>query len=142
VPIGSVADRIDRRRIVAAGLICLAVALTALGQVVQLAQLLGCAVVMGVGMALTFTTIGAMIADQIPALQRGLAMGMYNSCIYLGMMAGSTVMGIALKRIGYPLGFAAAGSVNLVALVLFFLLMREKTRAGKKGQTLKCGKYA
>jgi MFS family permease len=142
VPIGNVADRIDRRRIVAAGLICLAVALTALGQAVQLSQLLGCAVVMGVGMALTFTTIGAMIADQTPALQRGLAMGMYNSCIYLGMMAGSTVMGIALKRIGYPLGFAAAGSVNLVALVLFFLMMREKTRAGKKGLTLKRGKYA
>jgi MFS family permease len=142
VPIGNVADRIDRRRIVAAGLICLAVALTALGQAVVLAQLLGCAVVMGVGMALTFTTIGAMIADQTPALQRGLAMGMYNSCIYLGMMAGSTVMGIALKRIGYPLGFAAAGSVNLVALVLFFLMIRGKTLAGKKGQNLKSGKYA
>ena len=134
VPIGSVADRIDRRRIVAAGLICLAVALTALGQVIQLAQLLGCAVVMGVGMALTFTTIGAMIADQIPALQRGLAMGMYNSCIYLGMMAGSTVMGIALKQIGYPLGFAAAGSVDLVALVLFFLMMRGKTGQERKGR--------
>lgn len=132
VPIGRVADRIDRRRIVAAGLICLAVALTALGQVVQLAQLLGCAVVMGVGMALSFTTIGAMIADQIPVLQRGLAMGMYNSCIYLGMMAGSTVMGIALERIGYPLGFAAAGSVNLVALVLFFLMMRGKTGQERK----------
>jgi len=83
-----------------------------------------------------------MIADQTPALQRGLAMGMYNSCIYLGMMAGSTVMGIALKRIGYPLGFAAAGSVNLVALVLFFLMIRGKTLAGKKGQNLKSGKYA
>ena len=127
VPIGSIADRFDRRRIVAAGLICLAVALVALGQVTQLAQLLGCAAVMGVGMALTFTTIGAMIADQTPALQRGLAMGMYNSCIFLGMMSGSTVMGITLKRIGYPVGFAIAGSVNLVALILFLLMMREKT---------------
>jgi MFS family permease len=126
MPIGKIADRIDRRRIVAAGLICLAVALTAMGQAAQLAQLLCCAAVMGVGMALTFTTIGAMIADQTPALQRGLAMGMYNSCIYLGLMAGSTVMGIALKRIGYPLGFAAAGGVNLVALALFFPMAREK----------------
>lgn len=126
IPIGSLADRFDRRWIVAAGLICLAVALAALGQVVQLAQLLGCAVVMGVGMALTFTAIGALIADQTPTVQRGLAMGMYNSCIYLGMMTGSTVMGIALKRIGYPLGFAVAGSAALVVLVLFFLMMREK----------------
>jgi MFS family permease len=126
VPIGRLADRYDRRRIVAGGLICLAVALAALGQMAGLLQLIVCAVVMGVGMALTFTTIGAMIADQTPPLQRGLAMGMYNSCIYLGMMCGSTVMGIALKRIGYPLGFAAAGAVNLVALALFFLMLREK----------------
>ncbi len=122
VPIGNLADRCDRRRITAAGLIFLTVALTLFGQVTQLALLLGCAVVMGVGMALTFTTIGAMIADQTPAAQRGLAMGMYNSCIYLGMMCGATVMGLALKRIGYPLGFAAAGGVNLAALTLFFSL--------------------
>jgi len=135
VPIGNLADRFDRRRIVAAGLICLAAALAALGQAILLEQLLGCAVVMGVGMALTFTTIGAMIADQTPAVQRGLAMGMYNSCIYLGMMAGSTVMGIALKRIGYPLGFAAAGSVELFVLVLF-LLMMEKKRVQQGGHAL------
>ena len=139
VPIGNIADRFDRRRIVAAGLICLAAALAALGQAAQLAQLLCCAVVMGVGMALTFTTIGAMIADQTPALHRGLAMGMYNSCIYLGMMAGSTVMGIALKRIGYPLGFAAAGGVNLLALVLFFVMMREKRGTGSGNSAMKTG---
>jgi MFS family permease len=126
VPIGSVADRFDRRWIVTAGLVCLAVALAVMGQVAGLSQLLGCAVLLGVGMALTFTTIGAMIADQTPPLQRGLAMGMYNSCIYLGMMSGSTIMGISLQRIGYPIGFAAAGGVNLLALALFFLMTRER----------------
>jgi len=126
IPIGKAADRFDRRWIVAAGLFFLAVSLVALGQVVQLTQLMGCAVVMGVGMALTFTAIGALIADLAPVVQRGLAMGMYNSCVYLGMMSGATVMGIALKRIGYPHGFAAAGAVALASLVLFVLMMREK----------------
>ena len=92
---------------------------------VQLGQLMACAVVMGVGMALTFTAIGALIAELVPPVQRGLAMGMYNSCVYLGMMAGATVMGITLKRIGYPIGFATAGSVALITLVLFLLMMRE-----------------
>ena len=77
-------------------------------------------------MALTFTAIGALIAELVPAVQRGMAMGMYNSCIYLGMMSGSTVMGLALKLIGYPFGFAAAGVVALATLVLFFALMRTK----------------
>jgi MFS family permease len=129
IPIGKLADRFDRRRLVAAGLVCLAVALSALGQVESLGHMVVCAVVMGVGMALTFTAIGALIAELVPPLQRGLAMGMYNSCIYLGMMCGSTVMGVALKRIGYPIGFAATGSVALMALVLFYVIMREKERA-------------
>jgi MFS family permease len=135
IPIGNLVDRFDRRRIVAAGLICLAVALAGLGQMARLAQLLGCAVLIGIGMALAFTTIGAMIADQAPPLQRGLAMGLYNSCIYLGMMSGSASMGIALQRIGYPLGFAAAGAVNLVALLLFFLMMRDN-RLQQAGRVL------
>ncbi|HXE96305.1 MAG TPA: MFS transporter [Dongiaceae bacterium] len=125
VPIGSLADRCDRRRLVAVGLFCLALALAALGQVVLLGQMMACAVVMGVGMALTFTAVGALIAELVPPQQRGLAMGMYNSCIYLGMMSGSTVMGITLKRIGYPTGFAAAGSAALGTLLLFFMMMRK-----------------
>ena len=126
VPIGNLADRVDRRWLVAVGLLCLAVSLIALGQFVQLTQLMACAVVMGVGMALTFTTVGAMIAELVPPVQRGLAMGMYNSCVYLGMMAGATVMGLVLKRIGYPLGFAAAGCMALVTLLFFLPLMRKK----------------
>src|SRR6185369_13122514 len=39
VPIGSLADRCDRRRLVAVGLFCLALALAALGQVVLLGQM-------------------------------------------------------------------------------------------------------
>lgn len=127
MPIGNLIDHADRRKIVTVGMICLAVALAGLGRLTQLTELVGCAVFLGIGMALTFTTVGAMIADLAPVVQRGLAMGMYNSCIYLGMMAGSTVMGIALKRIGYPHGFAAAGGVVLLALLLFFPMMREKT---------------
>lgn len=126
VPIGSLADRCDRRWLAGVGLVCLAAALAALGQTTQLPLLMASAVVMGVGMALAFTAIGALIAELVPPLQRGLAMGMYNSCIYLGMMSGATVMGLALKRIGYPVGFAAAGGVVVATLLLFIVMMREK----------------
>jgi MFS family permease len=132
IPIGSLADRYDRRWLVAAGLVCLALALTALGLTVQLGQLLICAVVMGVGMALTFTSIGALIAELVPARKRGLAMGMYNSCIYLGMMFGSATLGLALKRIGYPLGFTLAGSTALAALLLFILMMRGDAKTNEE----------
>jgi predicted MFS family arabinose efflux permease len=74
-------------------------------------------------MAFTFTAISALIVEQVPTAQRGLAMGMYNSCIYLGLMTGSTAMGIAFKWVDYPTGFAVAGVVALLTMVLFLLLM-------------------
>lgn len=129
VPIGRLADRIDRRRIVTVGLFCLAVSLAALGQATQLPALLGCAVLLGLGMALTYTAIGALIADGVSPRQRGLAMGMYNSCIYLGMMTGSTAMGFALQRIGYPLGFALAGASALLASLAFARISRPAKQA-------------
>lgn len=88
---------------------------------------MGCAVLLGVGMALIFTAIGALIAELTPLPQRGLAMGMYNSCIYLGMMSGSTVMGIALKSVGYGAGFVAAGVVPLLTMGLFLALFGRQS---------------
>ncbi|NJD91610.1 MAG: MFS transporter [Geobacter sp.] len=126
VPIGRIADQVDRRWLVASGLLCLALALAALGQLHQLHNLVLCAILLGIGMALTYTAIGAIIAVQVPALQRGLAMGMYNSCIYLGMMAGSAVFGVTLKNIGYQLGFASAGGVALLGLVSFIQMTRSR----------------
>jgi MFS family permease len=125
VPIGRLADRVDRRRIVAVGLLCLSLALLALGHCRQLLLLMGCAVVMGAGMALTFTSIGALVAELVPPAQRGLAMGMYNSCVYLGMTVGAMVLGLLLQRIGFATGFAAAGGIALVTLACFGILMRQ-----------------
>ena len=126
VPIGRIADRTDRRWIVVSGMLFFALALTALGQLHQLSNLVLCAILLGIGMALTYTAIGAIIAEQVPALQRGLAMGLYNSCIYLGMMTGSTAFGIALKSMGYQFGFAAAGGVALLGLAGFLLLSQSR----------------
>ena len=131
VPIGSVSDRIDRRWLVICGLFVLMGALGILGQVSGVLPLAGAAVLLGIGMALTYTAIGALIAEHVPAIQRGLAMGMYNSCIYFGMMTGSAGMGSVLKKIGYPLGFASSGGIALAALVLF-RVMTGQARAAEK----------
>jgi MFS family permease len=126
IPVGFVADRMDRRPIVSAGLICLAAGLAAMGQFATPQMLTMCAVVLGMGMALSFTAIGALIAEAVPPLQRGLAMGMFNSCIYLGMMGGSISMGSLIRATGYPAGFVAGGAVAGVNMLLFLLLMRNR----------------
>ncbi len=124
VPIGIIADKIDKRWIVAVGLAILALALAALGQAAQLRYMLLCTVALGIGMALIYTAVGALIAGQVAVLQRGLAMGMYHSCVFLGMMAGSTTMGIALKTISFSVCYGVTGGVVLLALLWFMMLSR------------------
>ncbi|CAH2031713.1 MFS transporter [Trichlorobacter ammonificans] len=126
IPIGTVADKVDRRWIVAAGLIVLSLALGGLGGTDQLAAMLVCAVVLGIGMALIYTAVGALIAEQVPPVQRGLAMGMYHSCVFLGMMAGATTIGIALKRISFSTGYLAGGGMGLCTLLGFIALSRSQ----------------
>jgi len=129
IPVGIIADKTDRRWLVAAGLLLLASALAALGQSAELMQMAGCAVVVGIGMALIYTAIGALIVEQVSALQRGLAMGMYHSSVFLGMMTGATVMGMALKSISFPLGYAISGGMALLSLLWFTLLVRTGAKS-------------
>lgn len=124
IPVGIACDRLDRRGIVAAGLFLFAFALSSAGLCEHTGSLTVCAVLMGTGMALAFTALGALIAESVPSAQRGLAMGMFNSCIYLGLMGGSTVLGAFVGTIGYAAVFAIGGAATLLPLACIPLLMR------------------
>lgn len=122
IPVGMVSDRLDRRGIVAAGLVLFAVALAAVGLCDRTGSLAACAVLLGTGMALAFTALGALIAESVPCTQRGLAMGMFNSCIYFGLMGGATVLGAFVDTIGYAAGFTIGGVCALLPLACYPLL--------------------
>jgi len=126
IPVGIAADRMDRRGIVALGLLFFSAGLSSLGLFGRVGSLSACGVLLGAGMALTFTALGALIAESVPPFRRGLAMGMFNSSIYLGLMAGSTLLGLCIRGIGYPAGFAAGGVAALVTLGLFLRLARVR----------------
>jgi MFS transporter, DHA1 family, multidrug resistance protein len=57
---------------------------------------------------------------------RGLAMGGYNTAIYLGMMLGAAGMGPVNQRFGFETGFFLAAAINLIFTLMFFLLFKSK----------------
>ncbi len=114
IPFGRMSDRVaDRGTLVVGGLAGLAVALALTGLSTTLAGLLGCAALLGVSMGVAFTALAALVADVVPPELRGMAMGGYNSCIYLGMMASAASMGTVIARFGF-----AGGSVSYTHLTL------------------------
>lgn len=125
IPFGRLSDRIDRGAMAAAGLLLFALSLAAVGFCREFAALIVCAGVLGAGMGFGFTALGALVADVVSPEERGFALGMYNSCIYLGMMLSSATMGYVIHGVGYRNGFLLAGSLVAGMTLLFWRHYRD-----------------
>jgi predicted MFS family arabinose efflux permease len=76
--------------------------------------------------------IGVALAQATEPATRGLVMGGYSTCLYLGLALGSFAFGPVITRYGYVSGFAAgaaAGAIGtLVAAVLWVTAPRSPAR--------------
>ena len=132
IPAGWLCDRVkDRRILVFSGTFVLSLAMATFGLCHTLLALLVTAAVMGFSMGIAFTVICALIADAVPNRMRGLAMGCYNTSVYLGMMLCSLGMGIVIREHGFQAGFFLTGSIILGSLILFGLVYGSETRVQK-----------
>lgn len=128
IPFGHLSDKVPNRGIlVVVGLIGFVASMAGFGISTDTLHFMASAVLLGVSMGLAFTSVGALIAEVVPADQRGLAMGGYNTCIYLGMMLSSAIMGALIERIGFPKAFYLTALVNLLMIFFFHLLIKGYT---------------
>jgi DHA1 family multidrug resistance protein-like MFS transporter len=126
IPFGRLSDRLGRRWLQAvAGFLFLGVSLAAFGLATTLFGFLLASTAMGLAMSLGFTPVGALIAEVVPPTDRGLAMGGYNTCIYIGMMISSALMGVVIGWLGYPISYALMGLIVALSTGGFYLLIRE-----------------
>jgi MFS family permease len=125
LPFGHLCDRPGTRvKLATLGLVSLGLTLAALALAHHLLHFLVLAVLLGLTMGMTFTPLGALIAEVAGPELRGLAMGGYNTFIYLGMMLSSAVMGYVIEIAGFPLSYLAAGLLLVVMAPGFVHLMK------------------
>lgn len=137
IPFGRLSDRVARRsHLVVAGLVCFSLSVAGLGMACNLATFMAFAAGIGMSMGLAFTALGALISEVVAPDARGVAMGGYNSAIYIGMMLSSLVMGAVIREIGFKNGFLIVGMVNLIGTGLFHLVL---TRSYVPGAAAKNG---
>ncbi len=127
IPFGFLIDYCsDRCTLATLGLASLAIALVLFGLSTSLPWLLAFAALLGISMGVGFTALATLLADAVPSELRGLAMGAYNSCIYLGMMVNAATMGTVVSRFGSAVAFFFAGITTLLLVFLFFALYRKE----------------
>ena len=129
IPFGRLSDKVARRsNLVVVGLLGLSAAIAGFGTASTMLDFMLCAAGLGVSMGIAFTAVGALIPEVVSADSRGLAMGGYNSSIYLGMMLRSLGMGALAGDIGFRNCFFIVALTNVATTGLFHLVMTNSGR--------------
>ncbi len=126
IPFGYLSDRVAKRgNLVIIGLIGFTAAMSGFAISKTGLHFVLVAILLGISMGLAFTSVGALIAEVVPLESRGLAMGGYNTCIYMGMMISSALMGGIIGAIGFGGAFHLTALINFLFAGLFFLFMKS-----------------
>lgn len=116
-PAGVLADRMDRRVLLAAGLAVLTLADAALALLPTIAGALLGAALWGLHMGLTQGLFAALVADAAPDRLRGTAFGIFNLATGVTLLAASTLAGSLWAMVGPSWTFLAGAGFSLIALV-------------------------
>jgi MFS transporter, Spinster family, sphingosine-1-phosphate transporter len=141
---GSLADRMHRPRLIAAGL-ALWSALTAVtGLARTFWQMAAARLFIGVGEASLTPASLSLLAERFPPSRRALAGGIYYMGYPLGIGGSLIFAGIAGPALGWRGSFALLGVLGIVAAALVFALVRDPQREGKRklGQPAHGGSFA
>jgi MFS family permease len=124
-PAGVLSDRMNRRSMLAIGLLLLILADLILAPANSaLIVLLGVAL-WGLHMGFTQGIFAAMIADVTPPELKGTAFGLFNLASGLLMLFASVIAGGLWERYGAAVTFYAGAAFSLAALVMLTLLHRN-----------------
>ena len=118
---GPLSDRIGRRGLAVGGLVVQAIAVAALALVQAPALLLACAGILGLGTAMAYPTLLALVADLAPSDARATSLGVYRFWRDAGYAVGALGAGVLADVAGYGAALGAVAAFVLVSSApLFF----------------------
>ena len=128
IPIAWLADRSNRRNIVAASLAFWSLMTALSGLVQNYAQLLAARLGVGVGEAGGSPPSHSMISDYFPPSSRGTALSFYSMGIYIGVLFGFAAGGWIAENFGWRNAFFVIGIPGIVYALAVLWLVKEPKR--------------
>ena len=122
---GKIADRIDKRIQIMAGLLIVGCSVAAVSFASSFTGLLAVGSVFGLGMSLSTVATSAYTADIAKKEQIGASMGALSSTMDIGHAAGPVTTGIIISTAGYTFGFFASFLIALGVTAIFAISVRE-----------------
>jgi MFS family permease len=123
-PFGKLSDRMNRKTLLALGLVALIAADLVLAANAHWLTVLAGVALWGLYLGMTQGLLSAMVADAAPADLRGTAFGVFNLVSGIALLVASALAGLLWDRFGAPTTFYTGAAFCGLALVLGW--MRER----------------
>lgn len=130
IPVGWLADRSNRVRVLAAACALWSAATVGCGLAANYAQLVIARMTVGIGEAGGVPPSYAIISDYFPPERRGTALGIFNLGPPVGAALGIAFGAAIAAAYGWRAAFLALGAVGIVAAIVTWVVVREPTRGG------------
>jgi MFS family permease len=121
IPLGSFSDRMGRRRVMLLGMLCFVLAPLIYNYSSSPLHLFPARVILGFGMASTFSIGFVYVSEVAPIRRRGLFQGLYMTSMGIGFTLGPLAGGLVAKAWGYATSFYLSSGLAAAGLVLLLL---------------------
>lgn len=129
---GWIADRIDKRIQIVAGLILIGCSIAIIPLELSFPQFLAVSSLFGLGMSVSTVATSAYVADVATKENIGASMGALSSIMDIGQSTGPLVTGIVIMAAGYMSGFFLSFLVAIAVTVVFVASVIDPCSWGKK----------
>ena len=118
LPFGRLADILGRKKIFSAGLLLFSLSSVLVIFCHSLVSLIAVRIIQGISSAMYFSTSLAIISSVFPPGERGRAMGINITAVYLGLSAGPVLGGFLTRYLGWRSIFLVLIPVGLAACIM------------------------
>ncbi|MEI6853778.1 MAG: MFS transporter, partial [Bacteroidota bacterium] len=134
VPFGKIADMAGRKRIFLLGNIIVTMGSILSAVSVSTPMLLTARVIQGLGGAMMFGTGMALITSAFPPHERGKAIGINVSAVYLGLSAAPFLGGILTQYLGWRSLFYITVPFGIFVIIMILIFLKNTEWADAKGE--------
>ncbi len=128
LPAGRMGDIVGRKKIFTIGIFLFTLTMLLLSFTPNITWLLIIRVIQGVASAMVFGTNLAILTDVFPVGERGRAMGINVTSVYVGLSAGPVLGGLLTKYLGWRSIFAFLIPLGVISLILITRRMKGEWR--------------